>query len=36
VRQDQLAEILDGRRGNTNLRHLQVVEPDRLAATGLL
>ena len=34
--QDQLAKVLDGRRGNTDLRHLQLVEPDRLAASSLL
>jgi hypothetical protein len=29
--EDQLAEVFDGRRGNANPRHLQLVEPDRVA-----
>jgi hypothetical protein len=36
VRKDQLAEVLDGRRGQTNVCHLQLVETDRLAARGLV
>lgn len=35
MREDHLAEVLNDRRGQPDLRHLQLVEPDRLAATGL-
>lgn len=36
MREDQLAEVFDSRRGQPDLRHLQLFEPDRLATTGLL
>ena len=35
MREDQLAEVFNGRRGQPDLGHLQRVEPDRLATGGL-